>query len=120
MRNFNEKPAYIRLLNLLSAIRELSPLQDLTAEEEKLLGQLTIRWHETDQLTVGEMMGDADLVSSSTVYRRLLCLRDKGFIDLPTDIKDKRVRLVLPATLAKKYMKQLDQCVLKLFNEQGD
>jgi hypothetical protein len=58
MRNFNEKPAYIRLLNLLSAIRELSPLKDLTADEEQLLGQLAIRWHKTDQLTVGEMMGD--------------------------------------------------------------
>ena len=108
------KPSYIKLLNLLSAIRELSPFQDLAPDEEQLLGELAVRWYQTDKLTVGELMQESGQVSPSTIYRRLIALRNKGFVDMPTDANDKRSRLVIPTASAKRYIKQLDECVRKL------
>jgi DNA-binding MarR family transcriptional regulator len=108
------KPSYIKLLNLLSAIRELSPFQDLASDEEQLLGQLAVRWHKTEKLTVGELMQESGQISPNTMYRRLIALRDKGFIDLPSDPNDRRSRFVVPTASAKKYMKKLDDCVAKL------
>jgi DNA-binding MarR family transcriptional regulator len=118
--NEQNTPSYIRLLNLIGAIRELSAFQDLSADDEQLLGALTIRWHHQTTVTVGELMGEEDGTSPSTRYRRLISLRDKGFIDMPTDKIDKRVRLIVPTSSAKKYMKQLDQAIHKLAAEIGD
>lgn len=114
MASQDSEPTYVRLLNLLGAIRELSPFQNLTADEEQLLGQLAVRWHESDKITVGELMQAADKVSPSTIYRRLIGLRDKGFIDMPTDKKDRRIRFVVPLAPARKYTRHLDKCVLEL------
>lgn len=113
----SKKPSYIKLLNLLAAIRELSPFQDLDANEEQLLGYLAVRWHDQNQLTVAEVMHEGGDKSPSTQYRRLIALRNKGFIDLPTDPTDRRSRFVVPTASAKKYMKKLDDCVAKLHSD---
>lgn len=117
MTIIDEKPAYIRLLNLLNAIRELSPFEDLSADEEQLLGYLAIKWHEVDQITVSDIMQEAERVSPSTMYRRLIGLRDKGFIKMPTDKEDRRSRFVVPTAASKKYMSKLEQCVYELAGE---
>lgn len=116
----HRKPSYVRLLNLLGAVRELSPFHWLSADDEQLLGKLAVLWHERDAVTVGEVMDEDDGTSPSTRYRRLISLRNKGFIDLPIDKTDKRVRLIVPTSSAKKYMKQLDQAIHKLAAEIGD
>jgi len=114
MSSQSTEPTYVRLHNLLGAIRELSPFQDLTADEEQLLGQLVVRWHASKRITVAELMQDTSRVSASTIYRRLIGLRDKGLVDLPVDMNDKRSHFVVPTPSAKRYIKHLDQCVLKL------
>jgi hypothetical protein len=45
-----------RFLNLMSAIRDLSPFELLNAEEELLLNDLIVRWYGSATLTVGEVI----------------------------------------------------------------
>ena len=117
MSSIDGAPSHLKLLNLLSAIRELSPFEDLSADEEQLLGDLAVRWHLSGHVTVGDLMQSSGRVSSSTMYRRLLALRDKGFVDLPEDQNDRRSRFVVPTASAKKYIKKLDECVYKLLQQ---
>jgi DNA-binding MarR family transcriptional regulator len=63
-------------------------------------------------------MGESDRVSPSTMYRRLIALRDKGFVDSPADETDRRSRFVVPTASAKKYMRKLDECVNKLIEQE--
>ena len=73
-------PPHIRLLNLLGAIRGLSPFDVMTAEEDELLRDLIVRWHDAENIPVSEIMKTLANVSETTAYRRLISLRDKGLI----------------------------------------
>lgn len=104
---FNSKASSVRLLNMLSALRELTPFNSLTADEEVLLDELIVHWHRTDNLTISDVMVGTRRASSSTNYRRLIRLRDKGFVKLRPDLQDKRVKFVEPTARARDYMDQL-------------
>ncbi len=108
-------PLHIRLLNILAAIRDLSPFDMMTAEEDELLRELIVRWHHGKSVSVSEVMKDMRDVSPTTAYRRLIALRDKGLIQLKTDKNDKRVRLVCPTELSKKYINQVNSAIEKFF-----
>lgn len=89
-------PAYIRLLNLMIALRELSPFAELTADEEQLLGDLIVRWDQGVDIRVSDIMNGGSRGSGSAIYRRLITLRDKRMIVLRTDSEDKRVKFIEP------------------------
>ena len=109
-----EAPPHIRLLNLLAAIRGLSPFDVMTAEEEQLLRGLLVRWHEAKAISVSEIMANMTGVSATTAYRRLIGLRDKGLIHFRVDTADKRVKFVEPTSLAKEYGRQVNLAVNQL------
>lgn len=100
----NSAPSYIRMLNLLKAIRELPPFNALTGEEELLLEDLIVQWHEHGILKMSDLMSNAHYGPRSTVYRRLVALRDKGLILVEDDPDDKRVRYVKPSNAAQSYI----------------
>ncbi len=100
----NSLPPYIRVFNLLRAIRELPPFTVLTGEEELLLEDLIVQWHEHDILKMSDLMGSAHYGPRSTVYRRLIALRDKGIILVENDPDDKRERYVKPSQAAEGYI----------------
>lgn len=102
-------PTYVRLLNMMNAIRDMSPFSALTADEERLLTDLVVRWHEQAVITVSDVMASDVTPSASTTYRRLIALRDKGLIYLRVDGNDKRVKFVEPAPLANDYIKKISQ-----------
>lgn len=110
--------AIVRLLNLLSAIRELAPFSQLTADEEQLLDQLVVRWERGEVVTVGDMTGSGR-TSASTIYRRLVALRDKGLIEFRVDASDLRVRCVEPTDQAQAYIRYLESGVAKLIGGEG-
>lgn len=112
------EPTIVRLLNLLGAIRELSSFNELTADEEQLLGDLLVRWQRGDILTVSDVMLDlGDRSSSSTVYRRLVGLQGKGMVAFRVDGRDKRVKFVEPTAKADAYVQQLDQGLSRLLRD---
>lgn len=98
-----DPPAHIRLLNLLGAIRNLTPFNVMTAEEDELLRALLVRWHAQEAVAVSEIMRSLAGVSQTTAYRRLIALRDKGMVRLRVDSADKRVKFVEPTGMAEEY-----------------
>jgi DNA-binding MarR family transcriptional regulator len=98
-----QAPPHIKLLNLLAALRELSPFHAMSAEEDELLRSLLVCWHETANITVTDALSRVNGVSSATAYRRLLGLRTKGFVELRTSVGDKRVKFVDPTALSIDY-----------------
>lgn len=103
--NGADAPIFVRLLNLLNAIRGMSPFSDLSADEEQLLGQLVLRWQRDEPFTVGDLMHGSDRTSPSTMYRRLIALRDKGLANLRVDDGDRRVKFIEPTALAHEYVR---------------
>jgi DNA-binding MarR family transcriptional regulator len=100
-------PLYVRLFNLLKAIRELPPFNALTGEEELLLEDLIVQWHEHGVLKMSDLMSNAHYGPRSTVYRRLIALRDKGVILVENAPDDKRERYVKPSEAAQSYIAQV-------------
>lgn len=111
------EPLHIRLLNLLGAIRDLSPYDVMTAEEEDLLRTLLVRWFDAGDISVGEIMHGMTEVSSATAYRRIISLRDKGLIKLRVDQTDKRVKFVDPTALALDYGDRINFALEGLLGE---
>lgn len=110
----SEAPPHIRLLNLLGAIRGLSPFDVMSAEEEQLLRSLLVRWHEADDISVSDIMASMTSASATTAYRRLIALRDKGLVHLRVDAADRRVKFVEPTKLALEYGRQVNLAVEQL------
>lgn len=101
-------PFLIRLLNLLDALRLISPFSSLTAEEEQLLNRLVLRWNSKDAFSVGDIMREELSASPSTVYRRLMGLRDKGLAEIVADAGDKRVKYITPTASTDEYIRKLN------------
>ncbi len=110
-------PLHIRLLNLLSAIRELSPFDAMTAEEEELLRDLLVRWHNARDIPVSLIMNSMTEVSAATAYRRLMSLHAKGLIELRVDQSDRRVKFVDPTALALDYGARIQTVINGLLDE---
>jgi hypothetical protein len=108
------QPSYVRLLNMLNAIRQLAPFDTLNGEEGLLLDALIVQWHERDDIMVSEVMSNARFGSQPTAYRRIIALRDKGLVRLRTDSKDKRVKFVEPTQLARDYMASISEGISAL------
>ena len=104
-----QPPSFVRLLNMLNAIRQLAPFDTLNADEGLLLDALIVKWHEHDNIRVSEVMSDSRFGSQPTVYRRIIALRDKGLVYLRTDSKDKRVQFVEPTQAARVYMASISE-----------
>lgn len=108
MNDCSQLPAHLRLLNLLVAVRDLSPFAVMTAEEDQLLRSLLIRWNEARNIPVSEIMNSMTGASAATAYRRLISLRDKGMVQLRVDKADRRVKFVDPTELAQDYADRLN------------
>lgn len=104
----------IRLLNLLRAVRELSPFDALAADEEQLLNDIILRWHVQDRLTIKEVMDDIRYPSRTTAYRRLVQLRNKGMITLDTADHDGRIKYVCPTEASLSYVASLEAGIEQL------
>lgn len=110
-------PSDIRFLNLLEAIRGLSPFDRMTADEETLLRTLIVKWHAAQDIPVSAVMNGMAGASGTTAYRRLVSLRDKGLIDLRVDERDRRVKYVEPTALAKSYRQRIQQALEEAASE---
>lgn len=106
----NLSQAYLRFLNLASAIRGLPTLD---AVEERVLNGLAATWATGAKVTVLEAMELTADSSPTTVHRRLKSLRQKGLIELREDEADSRVKYVEPTEAAQTYFAKLGQCLDK-------
>lgn len=107
--------AYLRLLNLVSAIQRAQPALD--PMEERLLNRMATAWHRGEKVSVTEAMDAQEGLAPATVHRRLKGLRDKGLITLATDAADQRVRYIEPTPQALRYFAELDACFQRVHGD---
>lgn len=85
------------------ALRSLDPI------EQRLVELLATRWHAGENVAVLQAMRIApNLISPSTVHRRLKTLRAKGMLVLVSDDIDTRTKYVRPSPELLTMFKQLD------------
>lgn len=100
---------YLRLLNLVNAVRGLPSFPSLDAVEERVLNGLAAIWAIGAKVTVLEAMRLTPDASPSTVHRRLKQLQEKGLIWLREDESDSRLRHIKPTAAA--WFAKLGQCM---------
>jgi DNA-binding transcriptional ArsR family regulator len=104
--------AYLKFLNLVSAIRRIHPVLD--PMEERLLNMVSAAWSAGHQVTVMEAMTTTTDASPATVHRRLKTLRNKGMLELQLDDTDNRVKYIVPTPKALSYFESLSQCMTQV------
>jgi len=103
--------AYLRFLNLASAIRDITAFPEMDSVEESLLNAVVLADFNKSALTVLQAMEILPNVSSSTASRRLKTLRKSGLVELVGDAGDERIRYVMPTPLAQRYFAQMGECL---------
>jgi hypothetical protein len=102
---------YLKFLNLVQAVRSSTSFPVMDPVEEKLLNFFATAWHAGKPLTVVEAMNNLPDLSSSTVHRRLVTLREKGMVELEIDPLDNRVKYIVGTDAANQYFAQLGKCL---------
>jgi DNA-binding MarR family transcriptional regulator len=105
--------AYQKFLNLCNAIDALSDFPKLTPDEKCVIKILNSYWVKNEPITVVEAMTAVDTQSTSTVFRNLKKLRQKGYLQLAIDETDNRVKYVQPTNLTIKYFQEHGKALLK-------
>lgn len=111
MANF--KQIYQKFLNLASAIEEMSEFPTLDPVEQKMLTLLSKYWSNKQKITVVEAMHMTHDISTSTVFRYLKKLRNKGYIELVVDDLDNRVKYVSATALTDSYFNKMGKLMMK-------
>ena len=109
----NFKQIYQRFLNLASAVEELSEFPALDPVEQKMLALLSKYWSGKQKITVVEAMHMTSDISTSTIFRYLKKLRQKGYIELVVDELDNRVKYVSPTPMTDSYFSKMGKLLLK-------
>ena len=103
--------SYLRFLNLASAIRDMNLFPKMDSVEESLLNSVALAAANKNPLTVLQAIEILPNVSKSTVHRRLKVLRKSGLVELLGDVRDERIRYVMPTQLAQRYYEALAACL---------
>ena len=111
MANF--KQIYQKFLNLANAVEELSEFPSLDPVEQKMLALLSKYWSRKQKITVVEAMHITNDVSTSTIFRYIKKLRQKGYIELVVDELDNRVKYVSVTALTDSYFNKMGKLMLK-------
>ena len=109
MSNF--KNVYQKFINLSMAVAKLSDFPMLEPIEERILNILSSYWSNKKQITVVEAMNMTEEISTSTAFRYLKKLRQKGYIELVVDEVDNRVKYVSATKQTDKYFAKLGQLI---------
>lgn len=103
---------YLKFMSLLQAVRGMSNFSSIDPVEDHLLNMLASSWHQGKQITVLEAMHLSEIISPTTLHRRLMSLRSKGLLSLQTSETDNRVKYVIPTNLTDKYFSALGSALV--------
>ena len=104
---------YQRFLNIAIAVEEFSEFPSLDPIEQKLMSHLSKFWSLKQKITVVEAMNITKEISTSTIFRYLKKLRQKGYIELVVDEFDNRVKYVSATTLTDSYFNKMGKLMIK-------
>ena len=92
--------------------KEVSGNSDLSMNEERLLQSIAGQWFQMKEINVQEVV-NLSSVSHATTYKTLKSLKQKNYIVMRQDDVDSRWKYVEPGPSALKYMKQMDDLILR-------
>jgi DNA-binding MarR family transcriptional regulator len=101
------KSAYLRFLQLVAAVDEMSGLDDFDANEKALFDSLCLRWSQGQAMTVREAISQTGLGSPATLHKRLKRLIAKQLIVAAHEGKDKRTKYLFPSEKGQVYIELL-------------
>ena len=107
------KEIYQRFLNLANAVEELAEFPVLDPVEQKMLALLSKYWSGKQKITVVEAMHMTNEISTSTIFRYLKKLRQKGYIELVVDDFDNRVKYVSATAQTDSYFNKMGKLMMK-------
>lgn len=108
------KSAYLRFLQLVSAVEGLPDFRKIDANEKVLFESICLRWSENQLMTVMDVISQADLGSRVTLHKRLQHLIEKGLVVATNDGEDKRTKYITPSEKGKIYLNWLSNHLLSV------
>ena len=104
---------YQKFLNLSQAVDEITDFPKLTPDEKCLIQSLNNNWVKDKLITVVEAMNAVENRSTSTVFRNLKKIREKGYIYLEVDETDSRIKYIKPSEQTLSYFHKQGELILK-------
>ena len=101
------KSAYLRFLQLVSAVEAPPGLEQFDANEKALFDSVVLRWAQGAPLTVREAIGQADLGSPATLHKRLQRLIAKDLLVAEHQGQDRRTKYLMPSQQGMVYIEWL-------------
>lgn len=101
------KSAYLRFLQLVSAVEALPGLEKFDANEKALFDTVVLRWSQGTPLTVREAIHQAELGSPATLHKRLQRLIAKDLLLSEHQGNDRRTKYLMPSQKGLVYIEWL-------------
>ena len=111
------KGLYQRFIALEIAAERKSQFPIMEPVEKRVLHLLSAYWFDKKTITVVEAINITDEISTSTAFRYLKKLREKGYVELIVDKIDNRVKYVSPTKQVDQYFAHLGKMMHKASNE---
>lgn len=105
--------AYIRFLNLMSALDRVNPYRCLDHIELVLLTHILRPPNRDNPLLIGDLLELKRLGSQATLRGRIQNLVALEYIQLITDKKDHRKKIIVPTKLGHQYVEFMSECLEK-------
>jgi len=86
------KSAYLRFLQLVSAVEAMPGLEDFDANEKALFDLLSLAWSQSAPMTVRGAINQSNLGSPATLHKRLKRLIAKDLIETQFEGQDRRTK----------------------------
>ena len=107
------KRVYQKFISLEIQAEASTAFPKLDAVEKKVLGLLSCYWLNKKPITVVEAIKMTSEISTSTLFRYLKKLRQKGYVELIVDENDNRIKYVSATPQADKYFSQLGKLMVE-------
>ena len=111
MTDFNLKYQKFMTLEIAAEVSTEFPM--LEAVEKRVLSLLSSYWVNKKSITVVEAINMTPEISTSTLFRYIKKLRQKGYVELIVDENDNRVKYVSATKQTDKYFAKLGRLMLE-------
>lgn len=108
--------AFQNFLHLTQAVDDLKEFANLTASERDLIKALNNYWIQGKTISVVAAMNLNNNMSTSTTFRIIKKLKEKGFIRLEVDKADNRIKYIKPTELIQLLFHQYGKILMKVAN----
>jgi hypothetical protein len=103
---------YWKFLSLSQELSDGQTFPHLDPVEEHLLKMLSYFWNDGKKITVMQAMRLPNIISNTTVHRRLKSLQMKGLIELKASNSDNRIKNILSTQLTQRYFDTLGRALI--------